>query len=156
MNKNNFKLPKSKFKRSSYELAIEEGKIMSDQNKSYTEIREILDEKYPSEQFYMQDIMASILQYAIKNKMKDKNMFQKMTDGGWVLVDADTERKLGEYETESEARKMMYEYEGNSEVVEKSVFDKFKLLEFVTYFCTIIVLGPKTSVPLPNSFTLII
>jgi len=82
MNKKNFKLPKSKFKRSSYELAIEEGKRMSDQNKSYTEIRETLDEKYPSEQFYMQDIMASILQYAIKNKMKDKNMFKKMEDGG--------------------------------------------------------------------------
>lgn len=84
MNKKNFKLPKSKFKRSSYELAIEEGKRMSDQNKSYTEIRETLDEKYPSEQFYMQDIMASILQYAIKNKMKDKNMFKKMEDGGGV------------------------------------------------------------------------
>ena len=45
-------------------------------------------------------------------------------NGGWVLVDADTERKLGEYETESEARKMMYEYEGNSEIVEKSEWDK--------------------------------
>jgi hypothetical protein len=44
--------------------------------------------------------------------------------GGWILVDADTERKLGEYATESEARQMMYEYEGNGMIVQKSVWDK--------------------------------
>jgi len=44
-------------------------------------------------------------------------------NGGWVLYDQDTERKLGEYETESEAREMMYEYPGNANIVEKSVWD---------------------------------
>jgi hypothetical protein len=44
--------------------------------------------------------------------------------GGWILVDADTERKLGEYATESEASEMMYEYEGNAMLVQKSVWDK--------------------------------
>jgi hypothetical protein len=46
-------------------------------------------------------------------------------DGGWILMDGDTERKIGEYETESEARKMMYEYEGNSVIVEKSKWNKY-------------------------------
>jgi len=45
-------------------------------------------------------------------------------DGGWVLYDQDTEDKVGEYETESEARKMMYEYQGNSNIVEKSEWIK--------------------------------
>jgi hypothetical protein len=51
----------------------------------------------------------------------ERGLFDK---GGWVLVDGDTERKLGEYATESEAREMMYEYEGNSMLVQKSVWDK--------------------------------
>jgi hypothetical protein len=51
----------------------------------------------------------------------ERGLFDK---GGWVLVDGDTERKLGEYATESEAREMMYEYEGNSMLVQKSVWEK--------------------------------
>jgi hypothetical protein len=41
-----------------------------------------------------------------------------------VLFDTDTERKLSEYETESEARKSMYEYDGNSTIIKKSEWDK--------------------------------
>jgi hypothetical protein len=51
----------------------------------------------------------------------ERGLFEK---GGWILVDGDTERKLGEYATESEAREMMYEYEGNAMLVQKSVWDK--------------------------------
>ena len=51
----------------------------------------------------------------------ERGLFEK---GGWILVDGDTERKLGEYATESEAREMMYEYEGNGMLVQKSVWEK--------------------------------
>ena len=54
---------------------------------------------------------------------KPKPTIKTMAEGGWVLVDGDTERKIGEYETESEARQMMYEYEGNSTIIEKSKFN---------------------------------
>jgi hypothetical protein len=53
----------------------------------------------------------------------------KMSKGGWVLVNADTERKIGEYATESEARQMMYEYDGDSFVIKKSELEKEKLRE---------------------------
>jgi hypothetical protein len=53
-----------------------------------------------------------------------KGAFKK---GGWVLIDGDSERTIGEYETESQAREMMYEYDGDSFVMEKSKLDKQKL-----------------------------
>jgi hypothetical protein len=43
--------------------------------------------------------------------------------GGWVLYDEDTERLIKVYSTESEARKNLYEYEGNANIVEKSKWD---------------------------------
>jgi hypothetical protein len=85
-----------------------------------------------------------IMSYMIKDLRESFNLtqeqveFSKLTeegekfvakktyaDGGWVLMDSDTERKIGEYETESEARKMMYEYEGNSVIVEKSKWNNY-------------------------------
>jgi hypothetical protein len=57
-------------------------------------------------------------------KIEIENSGSMYAGGGWVLYDQDTERKLGEYETESEAREMMYEYPGNSGIVEKSEWDK--------------------------------
>jgi hypothetical protein len=42
---------------------------------------------------------------------------------GWVLYDQDTEKLINIFDTESEAREMMYEYSGNANVVEKSVWD---------------------------------
>jgi DNA repair protein RadC len=113
-------------------------------------IKAYLIEKEGQKELYI-DMMSvnptkmkkGIMSYMIKelrdtfNLTQDQITFSKLTpegekfvakktyaDGGWVLVDADTERKLGEYETESEARKMMYEYEGNSNILEKSFFDK--------------------------------
>ena len=47
----------------------------------------------------------------------------KFEEGGWILMEGNTERKIGEYETESEATKMMYEYEGDSVIVEDMEFD---------------------------------
>jgi hypothetical protein len=66
-------------------------------------------------------------------KFKDRNYknyhFSHSKDeyanGGWILMDGDTEIKIGEYETESEARKMMYEYDGDSVIVEKSKWNKY-------------------------------
>ena len=49
---------------------------------------------------------------------------EEYAKGGWILYDADTDSKIGEFETETKARKMMYEYEGNSNIVAKSVWDK--------------------------------
>ena len=47
----------------------------------------------------------------------------KFARGGWVLYDEDDERLIKVYETESEARKNLYEYEGNANIVEKSSWD---------------------------------
>ena len=47
--------------------------------------------------------------------------------GGWILVNSNSERTIGEYETESEARQMMYEYDGDSFVMKKSELEKEKL-----------------------------
>lgn len=47
----------------------------------------------------------------------------KYARGGWVLYDEDDERLIKVYETESEARKNLYEYEGNANIVEKSSWD---------------------------------
>jgi hypothetical protein len=44
--------------------------------------------------------------------------------GGWVLYDEDSQKLIRSYETESEARENLYEYEGNANIVEKSVWDK--------------------------------
>lgn len=44
--------------------------------------------------------------------------------GGWVLYDEDTEKLIKVFPTESEARKSLYEYEGNANIVEKSNWDK--------------------------------
>lgn len=44
--------------------------------------------------------------------------------GGWVLYDEDTEKLIKVFSTESEARKNLYEYDGNANIVEKSVWDK--------------------------------
>ena len=49
--------------------------------------------------------------------------------GGWLLINADTERIIKEYDTESEARQMSYEYDGDSFVMEKSELEKEKLRE---------------------------
>jgi hypothetical protein len=54
----------------------------------------------------------------------EQNLSSKYAKGGWILYDADTDSKIGEFETETKARKMMYEYEGNSNIVASSVWDK--------------------------------
>lgn len=54
---------------------------------------------------------------------------KKFAKGGWLLINANTERIIREYETESEARQMMYEYDGDSFVMEKSELEKEKLRE---------------------------
>lgn len=54
---------------------------------------------------------------------------KKFAKGGWLLINADTERIIKEYDTESEAREMMYEYDGDSFVMEKSELEKEKLRE---------------------------
>lgn len=89
-----------------------------------------------------------IMSYMIKelrdifNLTQDQVTFSKLTDegekfidkktyadGGWLLINADTERIINEYKTESEARQMMYEYDGDSFVIEKSELEKEKLRE---------------------------
>jgi hypothetical protein len=52
-----------------------------------------------------------------------KGAFEK---GGWVLFDADTEEIIKEYKTRSEARQMMYEYDGNGIVVQKAIAEKIE------------------------------
>jgi DNA repair protein RadC len=90
----------------------------SEVNKKYTEMTNFFITKPEFfDGFEDEDI-------SIEEKREALKSHGNYADGGWVLVDADTERKLGEYETESEARKMMYEYEGNSEILEKSKWDK--------------------------------
>ena len=54
----------------------------------------------------------------------EQDLSSKYAKGGWILYDADTDSKIREFETETKARKMMYEYEGNSNIVAKSVWDK--------------------------------
>jgi len=56
----------------------------------------------------------------------ERGLFEK---GGWLLVNSDTERTIREYATESEARQMMYEYDGDSFVIKKSELEKEKLKE---------------------------
>lgn len=54
-----------------------------------------------------------------------KGRFKKhFGKGGWVLYDEDTQKEIKTYKTESEARKDLYEYEGNGNIVKKSVWDK--------------------------------
>jgi hypothetical protein len=69
----------------------------------------------------------------------------KMATGGWVLYNEDTEQLIKVYPTESEARKNLLEYQGNANIVEKSVWDqsgqmknggkvsKFKVGDLVSY-----------------------
>jgi DNA-binding transcriptional MerR regulator len=54
---------------------------------------------------------------------------KKFAKGGWLLINADTERIIKEYDTESEARQMSYEYDGDSFVMEKSELEKEKSRE---------------------------
>lgn len=67
----------------------------------------------------------------ILKRFKPFRKYQKdlYADGGWVLVEAHTGRTIREYKTESEARQMMYEYDGDSFVVEKSELEREKLRE---------------------------
>jgi hypothetical protein len=53
----------------------------------------------------------------------------KYARGGWVLYDEDDEKLIKVYETESEARKNLYEYEGNANIVEKSSWDNNQYAE---------------------------
>ena len=73
-------------------------------------------DKYPTETMYF---------YLVPTKLKNKAKNYKT--GGWILVNANTERIIKEYETESEARQMMYEYDGDSFVMKKSELEKEKL-----------------------------
>lgn len=82
---------------------------------SLSEIKSKLDE-VPDSHVMLETIKP------IKEYTGERN--EEYAKGGWVLVDSDTERKLGEYATESKAREMMYEYEGNSMIVKKSEWDK--------------------------------
>lgn len=43
----------------------------------------------------------------------------KYSKGGWVLYDEDSEKLIKTFETESEARKSLYEYSGNGNIVKK-------------------------------------
>ena len=49
---------------------------------------------------------------------------EEYAKGGWVLYDEDSQRLVKTYKTESEARENLYEYEGNGNIVKKSVWDK--------------------------------
>lgn len=65
----------------------------------------------------------------IRNEPKiDRFMFEdemyEYAKGGWVLYDEDSQRLVKTYKTESEAKANLYEYEGNGNIVEKSVWDK--------------------------------
>jgi hypothetical protein len=65
----------------------------------------------------------------IQNEPKiDRFMFEdemyEYAKGGWVLYDEDSQEAIRTYKTESEARNNLYEYEGNANIVEKSVWDK--------------------------------
>lgn len=68
--------------------------------------------------------MDGLRKYVLKEFYSDS-----YAKGGWLLVNTDTERTIGEYETESEARQMMYEYDGDSFVIKKSELEKEKLKE---------------------------
>jgi hypothetical protein len=59
----------------------------------------------------------------LKDKLKNEYGQSYAKGGGWVLYDEDTERLIKVYSTESEARKNLYEYEGNANIVEKSKWD---------------------------------
>jgi GNAT superfamily N-acetyltransferase len=88
----------------------------------YNSNKSLLTKKEEKEEEKKQKKIAEEREYDdLMDWISDDNQY---ANGGWVLVDADTEKKLGEYKTESEARKMMYEYEGNSEILEKSKWDK--------------------------------
>jgi hypothetical protein len=67
---------------------------------------------------------SDALEYAKQNVNKIE-----YAEGGWLLVNSDTERTIREYATESEARQMMYEYDGDSFVIKKSELEKEKLRE---------------------------
>lgn len=65
----------------------------------------------------------------IRNEPKiDRFMFEdemyEYGKGGWVLYDEDSQRLVKTYKTESEAKENLYEYEGNANIVKKSVWDK--------------------------------
>lgn len=52
------------------------------------------------------------------------NPWYEYGKGGYVLYDEDTQQEINTYKTESEARKDLNEYEGNANIVKKSVWDK--------------------------------
>jgi hypothetical protein len=65
----------------------------------------------------------------IRNEPKiDRFMFEEEIyeygKGGWVLYDEDSQEAIRTYKTESEARENLYEYEGNANIVKKSIWDK--------------------------------
>jgi hypothetical protein len=68
--------------------------------------------------------MDGLRKYVLKEFYSDS-----YAKGGWLLVNSDTERTIREYATESEARQMMYEYDGDSFVIKKSELEKEKLKE---------------------------
>ena len=70
--------------------------------------------------------LDELRRYFRKEFLSDSYNYGK---GGWLLINADTERIIQEYDTESEARQMSYEYDGDSFVMAKSELEKEKSRE---------------------------
>ena len=78
-----------------------------------------------------QDLLDGV--YTTRKNVKlepkvDRFMFEEEIyeygKGGWVLYDEDSQEAIRTYKTESEARENLYEYEGNANIVKKSIWDK--------------------------------
>jgi hypothetical protein len=78
-----------------------------------------------------QDLLDGV--YTTRKNVKlepkvDRFMFEdemyEYAKGGWVLYDEDSQEAIRTYKTESEARENLYEYEGNANIVKKSIWDK--------------------------------
>lgn len=79
----------------------------------------------PTSQQILVDKAYNFLPKEVKITLASKYAdVEEYAKGGWVLYDEDSQEAIRTYKTESEARENLYEYEGNANIVKKSIWDK--------------------------------